>query len=98
MPEMKMKLLRMDLWTKTSAAQDGIVLLKTIRNICHKKDGSADTTIILDLVQMDKDMFLVHQAPTKPLLSYLSVQRHCRCGQIIGWLPMVSPSCYKNCI
>ena len=72
MPEMKMKLLRMDLWTKTSAAQDGIVLLKTIRDICHKKDGGADATTTLNLVRMDKDMFLVHQAPTKPLSSYLS--------------------------
>jgi hypothetical protein len=71
-PEMKTKLLMMDLWTKTSATQDGIALLKTIRNICHKKDGSADATIILDLIRMDKDMFLVHQAPTEPLSSYLS--------------------------
>jgi hypothetical protein len=30
------------------------------------------TTTILDLVRMDKEMFLVHQLPTKPLLSYLS--------------------------
>jgi hypothetical protein len=50
MPEMKTKLLTMDSWTKTSAAQDAIVLLKTICNICHKKDGSADATTILDLV------------------------------------------------
>jgi hypothetical protein len=72
MPEMKAKLLTIDSWTKTSAAQDGIALLKTIRNICHKKDGGADATTILDLIHMDKDMFLVHQAPTEPLLSYLS--------------------------
>jgi hypothetical protein len=71
-PKMKTKLLTMDLWAKTSAAQDGIALLKTIRNICHKKDGGANATTILDLVRMDKDMFLVHQAPTKPLSSYLS--------------------------
>jgi hypothetical protein len=71
-PEMKTKLLTMDSWAKTSTAQDGIALLKTIRNICHEKDGSANARTILDLVQMDKDMFLVHQAPTKPLSSYLS--------------------------
>jgi hypothetical protein len=71
-PEMKTKLLTMDSWAKTSAAQDGIALLKTIRDICHKKDGGANATTILDLVRMDKDMFLVHQAPTKPLSSYLS--------------------------
>jgi hypothetical protein len=70
--EMKTKLLTMDSWTKTSAAQDGIALLKTICNICHKKDGGADATPILDLVRIDKDMFLVHQAPTEPLSSYLS--------------------------
>ncbi len=66
-PEMKTKLLMMDSWAKTSAAQDEIALLKTIRDICHKKDGGANATTILDLVRMDKDMFLVHQAPTKPL-------------------------------
>jgi hypothetical protein len=71
-PKMKTKLLTMDSWTKTSTAQDGIVLLKTIRDICHKKDGGADATTILNLVRMDKDMFLVHQAPTEPLSSYLS--------------------------
>jgi hypothetical protein len=71
-PEMKTKLLTMDLWAKTSTVQDGIALLKTIHNICHKKDGSANARTILDLVRMDKDMFLVHQAPTGPLSSYLS--------------------------
>ncbi len=70
--EMKTKLLTMDLWAKTSTAQDGIALLKTIRDICHKKDGGANATTIFDLVRMDKDMFLVHQAPTKTLSSYLS--------------------------
>jgi hypothetical protein len=55
-----------------SAAQDRIALLKTIRDIYHKKDGSANATTILNLVRMDKDMFLVHQAPTEPLSSYLS--------------------------
>jgi hypothetical protein len=72
MPKMKTKLLRMDSWAKTSATQDGIALLKTIRNVCHKKDGGANATTILDLVRMDKVMFLVHQAPTEPLSSYLS--------------------------
>jgi hypothetical protein len=62
-PEMKMKLLTMDSWAKTSATQDGIALLKTIRDISHKKDGGADAKTILDLVCMDKDMFLLHQAP-----------------------------------
>ncbi len=70
--EMKTKLLTMDLWAKTSAAQDGIVLLKMIRDICHKKDGGTNATTILDHVRMDKNMFLVHQAPTEPLSSYLS--------------------------
>ncbi len=69
---MKTKLLTIDSWAKTSAAQDGIALLKTIRDICHKKDDGVNDRTILDLVQMDKDMFLIHQAPTKPLLSYLS--------------------------
>jgi hypothetical protein len=49
-PEMKTKLLTMDSWAKTSATQDGIALLKTIRVICHKKDGGTDATTILDLV------------------------------------------------
>ncbi len=35
MPEMKTKLLTMDSWAKTGATQDGIALLKTIRDICH---------------------------------------------------------------
>ncbi len=72
MLEMKTKQLTMDLWAKICTAQDGIALFKTIHDICHKKKGSTDTATILDLVQMDKEMFLVHQLPTKPLLSYLS--------------------------
>jgi hypothetical protein len=72
MPEKKMKLLTMDSWAQTSATQDGIALLKMIQDISHKKDGGADATTILDLVCMDKDMFLIHQAPTELLSSYLS--------------------------
>ena len=53
-------------------AQDGITLLNTIRNISRKKYGGANATTILNLVQMDKEMFLVYQAPTEPLSSYLS--------------------------
>jgi hypothetical protein len=49
-PEMKTKLLTLDSWAKTSAAQDRIALLKTIRDIRHKKDSSANNAIILDLV------------------------------------------------
>ena len=49
-PGMKTKLLTMDLWAQTSTAQDKIALLKTFRDISHKKDGSADATAILDLV------------------------------------------------
>jgi hypothetical protein len=73
-PKIKTKLLTMDSWAATSAAQDGIGLLKTICDICHKKDGGNNATTILDLVRMDKEMFLVHQGPTKLLLllSYLS--------------------------
>jgi hypothetical protein len=41
------------------------------RDICHKKDSGTDATTILDLVCMDKKMFLVHQGQTKPLSSYL---------------------------
>ena len=61
-PEMKTKLLTMDSWTITSDAQDKIALLKTIRNICHKKDGGANATTIFDLVRMNKEMTL----STKP--------------------------------
>jgi hypothetical protein len=71
-PEMKTKLLTMDLWEITSATQDGITLLKTIRDIYHKKDSGTDATTILNLVQMDKEMILVHQSLTKPLSRYLS--------------------------
>jgi hypothetical protein len=59
-------------WTNTSTTQDGIALLKMICNICHKKDGGTDATTILDLVRMDKDMYLIHQAPIEMLSSYLS--------------------------
>jgi hypothetical protein len=71
-PEMKTKLLTIDSWAATSATQDGIGLLKIIRDICHKKDGGTNATIILDLIHMDKEMFLVHQGPAELLLSYLS--------------------------
>jgi hypothetical protein len=69
---MKTKLLMMDSWEVTSGAQDKIVLLKLIRDICHKREGGTNATTILDLVHMDKDMFLIHQAPNELLLSYLS--------------------------
>ena len=59
----------MDSWATASTTQDKIALLKTIRDINHKKDGGADTTTILDLVRMDKDMFL----STKPQLSSYQV-------------------------
>ena len=72
MPRKKTKLLMMVLWAKTSATQDGTALLKTIHDICHKKDGGTDAPTILDLVQIDKKMYLLHQLPTEPLLSYLS--------------------------
>jgi hypothetical protein len=71
--EMKTKLLRMDSWTSTSATQDGIALLKTICYICHKKDGGTIATTILDLVRIDKNMYLIHQAPNELLLSYLLI-------------------------
>jgi hypothetical protein len=70
--EMKTKLLTMDLWEVTSGAQDKIAFLKLICAICHKRKGGTNATSILDLVRMDKDMFLIHQAPNKPLSSYLS--------------------------
>ncbi len=69
---MKTKLLMTDSWIFTSTSQDGIALLKTIRDICHKKDWGTDATTILDLVRMDNDMYLIHQAPNKLLSSYLS--------------------------
>jgi hypothetical protein len=72
MLEMNMKLLTMNSCTRMSATQDGISLLKTIRNICHKNDGGTNATTILNLVRMDKDMYLIHQAPTKLPSSYLS--------------------------
>jgi hypothetical protein len=49
-PKMKTKLLTMDSWAKTSTTQDGIALLKTFHDICHKKDGSTDAMAILDLL------------------------------------------------
>jgi hypothetical protein len=70
--EMKTKLLTRDSWTSTSTSQDGIALLKRIRDICHKKDGSTDAITILDLVKMDKDMYLIHQALNELLSNYLS--------------------------
>ncbi len=71
-PKMKTKLLMMDSWEVTSGAQDRIVLLKLIRNICHKRKGGTNATTILDLVRMDKDMFLIQQTPNELLSSYLS--------------------------
>jgi hypothetical protein len=70
--EMKTRILTADSWTSTSTSQDGIAHLKTIRDICHKKDSGADAATILDLVRMDKDMHLIHQAIYELLSSYLS--------------------------
>jgi hypothetical protein len=70
--EMKTKLLTTDSWTSTKTSQDGITLLKTIRDICHKKDSSTDATTILNLVRMDKVMHLIHQTSNELLSSYLS--------------------------
>jgi hypothetical protein len=47
----------------------------TICDICHKKDDDMDATTILDLVKMDKDMYLIHQAPNELLSSCLSSLR-----------------------
>jgi hypothetical protein len=71
-PEMKMKLLMMDTWTQTSTSQDRIAFLKTDQDISHKKEGCKDATTILDLVWMDKKMFLIHQGPTEPISRYQS--------------------------
>jgi hypothetical protein len=49
-PKMKTKLQTIDSWAETSATQDGIALLKTIHDICHKKDGGADAMTILDFI------------------------------------------------
>jgi hypothetical protein len=61
-----------DSCTSTSTSQVGIPLLKTIFDICHEKDGGTDATTILNLVRMDKDIYLIHQVPNKLLSSYLS--------------------------
>ncbi len=96
---MKTKLLTMDSWAKTSAAQDGIALMKTIRDICHKKDGGANVMTILNLVQMDKDMFLVNQAPTKPLSSYLSKFKGAvNVVESLVGSPWSHPAATKNCV
>jgi hypothetical protein len=71
-PELKTKLLMMNLWASTSTTQVGIALLTTICNICHKKDGGTNATTILNLVRVNKDMYLIHQAPNKLLSNYLS--------------------------
>ncbi len=47
---MKTKLLTVDSSTKMSTTQDGIMLLKTICDICHKKDSGTDAMAILNLV------------------------------------------------
>ncbi len=71
MLEMKMKLLTLDTWNSMSTTQDGIDLLKTILDICHKNDCGTNATTILDFICMDKDMYLIQQTPNKLLLSYL---------------------------
>jgi hypothetical protein len=70
-PEMKMKLLTMDSWTSTSTTQEGIAQIKTIHDICHKKDGGTNVTTILDIVRKDKDMYIIHQAPNEHKSRYL---------------------------
>jgi hypothetical protein len=72
MPQMNTKLLTMDSGTSTSTTLDGTTLLKLIHNTCHNKGGGTNATTILDLIRMDKNTYLIHQAPIKLLLSFLS--------------------------
>jgi hypothetical protein len=85
----------MDSWAKMSSTQDRIALLKTICDICHKKDSSTDVTTILDLVRMDKEMFLVHQLPTEPLLSYLSKFKGIDVVKSLDGSPWLHPAATK---
>lgn len=68
-PEVKTKLLGMDSCERTSLTQGGIKLLMMIHNVCHKKDG--DVITILDLVHMDKSVYLYDQSAAQGLLGFL---------------------------
>ncbi len=68
-----------------------------IRDICHKKDGGTDVMTILDLVGMDKEMFLVHQLPTKPVSSYLlKFKGTINVDESSERFPLVTPSCCQQ--
>jgi hypothetical protein len=98
-PKMKTKLLTMDSWAATSAAQDGIGLLKITCDICHKKDGGTNATTILDLIRMNKEMFLFHQRPPELLSSYLSYFKGAvDVVESSEGTPLFPPGRRRNCI
>ena len=56
----KLLMIMMDLWARSSASQDGIVLVKTVRDICHKKDGGANSTTKMTAAQREELIGMAH--------------------------------------
>ena len=69
-PEMETKLQGMKTWSEIDETQDGLMLIKLIRDITHKRDETAQA--MLDVVRADKELMLCIQSEHMSLTSYLA--------------------------
>ena len=69
-PEMETKLQGLKTWGKIDKTQDGLKLIKLIRDITYKRDETAQA--MLDVVRADKELMLCIQREHMSLTSYLA--------------------------
>ena len=67
---METKLQGMKTWSEIDETQDGLMLIKLIRNITHKRGETAQA--MLDVVRADKELMLCIQSEHMSLTSYLA--------------------------
>ena len=66
---METKLQGMKTWSDIDETQDGLMLIKLLRDITHKRDETAQA--MLDVVRADKELMLCIQSEHMSLTSYL---------------------------
>ncbi len=67
---METKLQGMKIWSEIDETQDGLMLIKLIRDITHKRDET--TQAMLVVVQADKELMLCIQSKHMSLTTYLA--------------------------
>ena len=67
---METKLQGMKIWSEIDETQDGLMLIKLIRDITHKRNETVQA--MLDVVRADKELMLCIQSKHMSLTSYLA--------------------------